>query len=209
MFINLHTHHKSDKAVLNVYPKETVPNSWFSMGIHPWFLDDWREQLVLLEEKIKDVNCLGIGECGLDRICESDRNDQEECFKAQIDLANKHYKPLIIHCVKSFDWLAKVFKEVSPRVPVIIHGFNQKIDVLPKLDNLYLSLGYGLLKDGSNVQSSVQAYSLEKIFFETDDREDLLIEEVYQKAAQLLNLPLEKIENQIIENFKDVFNVKI
>ena len=68
-FINLHTHqflNLSDViAVVNQYPWEfnnSIPN--YSIGIHPWYIDENRLELDLntISEKLQLSDCLALGE---------------------------------------------------------------------------------------------------------------------------------------------------
>ena len=125
MFFDVHTHTATKGGILNVFPTQEVSkDQLFSVGIHPWHLSDLDHQKQSLQTLALNSNCLAIGECGLDRFCDSDFNLQKEVFDFQIDLANQINKPLIIHCVKAFETVLPMLKKV--KVPVILHGFNQK-----------------------------------------------------------------------------------
>ena len=143
MLYDLHSHKKKPNTIVNVYPNENIPKDFFfSSGIHPWFCENYKTQLKQLENNLSLTNCLAVGECGLDRICKTDLDIQQEVFDAQITLANNYKKPLIIHCVKAFDLLQRSLNQI--KVPVIIHGFNQNNNILSQLlkfDNLSISLG--------------------------------------------------------------------
>ena len=73
-FFNFHTHQFTNQSnileLVNQYPQEfdaSIPN--YSIGIHPWYIDENRidEDLRIIEEKLQTPNCLAIGECGLDK----------------------------------------------------------------------------------------------------------------------------------------------
>ena len=71
------------------------------------------------------------------------------------------------------------------------------------------SFGKDLLIDNSNAQKALLNINLSNIFFETDNSENISIEEIYKKAAKLLNLSIVELETQIEENFKTVFNARL
>ena len=98
-YFDVHTHTAKPNGIVNCYPEAEIPESYFSIGIHPWYISDLNEQLHLLEEKAKHNNCLAIGECGLDSFSEVDIKLQKIAFRQQIQLANQLKKPLIIHLV--------------------------------------------------------------------------------------------------------------
>jgi TatD DNase family protein len=62
--------------LVNQYPQDfdaTIPV--YSIGIHPWFIVEERlaSDLDIVETKLQETNCLAVGECGLDKHCNSDR----------------------------------------------------------------------------------------------------------------------------------------
>ena len=157
MFFDVHTHTATKGGILNVFPTQEVSkDQLFSVGIHPWHLSDLDHQKQSLQTLALNSNCLAIGECGLDRFCDSDFNLQKEVFDFQIDLANQINKPLIIHCVKAFETVLPMLKKAI--VPVILHGFNQKEQIHQaclKQSNIYFSFGTALIKVNSNARKVI------------------------------------------------------
>lgn len=206
MCVDIHTHQQKSNSILNIYPTEYIPNQFFSIGIHPWYLDNLEIQKELLVEKSKHKNCLAIGECGFDRLCKTDLNTQEQIFDFQIDLAQKRNKPLIVHCVKAFDLLIPKIAKVA--LPIIIHGFNQNQEILRQLkqiENTYFSFGHSLLKHDSNAQKAMKSLSVSKILLETDNNQKIVIKDVYVKASELLNLSFIELEKNINNNYQSIF----
>lgn len=209
--LNIHNHHKSPKSIFNHYPGDEIQDEYFSIGIHPWYLDNPEEQFQQLKEKSKSVKCLAIGECGLDKLTKAPLPLQTEFFIKQIHLAEELQKPVIIHCVKAHNEMLKIVKELKPKIPLIFHGFNQKQTILDSLKEypFYFSFGKDLLTENSNAQKVLLNINLNQVFFETDDNENISIAEIYHKASKLLNLSLQELETRIEENFKKVFNARL
>ena len=93
-YFNLHTHKFTNSydffELVNQYPWEfdaTIPN--YSIGIHPWYIDENRleNDLKTIEEKLQLSECLALGECGLDKRIEIPLALQIEVFEKQIELA--------------------------------------------------------------------------------------------------------------------------
>ena len=219
MLLNLHTHHAEKQAdeqiifnliipesneELETFPEETLTNSWLSVGIHPWYISQTNQKLQLnkLRQIAYNQSVKFIGECGLDRLKGSQLPLQEEIFIKQIRIAEEVKKPILIHCVKCFNELISIKKIVSPKVPMIIHGFNNNIEVAKSLleRGFYLSLGASLMNDDSNTIKLLQQIPLEKLFFETDDKA-ISIKKIYEKASFLLNIPLNTLEDVIFANY--------
>lgn len=203
IFFDVHTHQAKENSILNCFPKDKIPDQWFSVGIHPWYLEDIETQKKLLLEKSSLSNCKAIGEFGFDRLCGTSLELQDELFDFHFNLAHEINKPIIIHCVRGFDLLIPKIKNST--VPVIIHGFNQNEEIfnqLMKIENVYLSFGAALLREDSNAQKALLKIEKNRFFLETDDQIERKIEEIYTKTSELLNLQIEVVQKQIIKNIE-------
>ncbi len=178
--------------------------SYFSIGIHPWDAD-LQVSISALEILIQHPNCLAIGECGLDKVIEIDLEIQKRVFISQLELAVKYQKTVIIHCVKAYDELIEICKPYHSKIPLIIHGFNKSLQLAKQLidKGFYISLSHSIFKkEGIDFNS----LDLEKIFLETDNSEFVLIEEVYQKAADCFQIKEVDLKEKIYSNFTTLFN---
>src|SRR6476659_1556692 len=135
-YFNFHTHKiRNQKDVLelvNQYPQEfdeTIP--FYSIGIHPWYIVEDRisEDLETISKVLLLDNCLALGECGIDKRVETPLQIQMEVFEAQLKLAQKHQKPVVIHCVAAFQEVIEIKKRLKISVPMIIHGFSKNEQV--------------------------------------------------------------------------------
>lgn len=210
MKINVHTHHPKDLSegieIVNQYPA-TLDNSLptYSVGIHPWYIneDTIEEELVLLEQQLQQANCIALGECGLDKKTNISLNLQVEVFKKQLLLAEKYKKAVILHVVSAYQEVIAIKRELDITVPLIIHGFNKKLQVAESLwkNGFYLSFGRHLIYN-EDLQATFRQVPKEQVFLETDDSKEVSIEEVYAIASALEG----KIEVTIEQNYKIVFN---
>lgn len=213
---NLHTHHfTNDSTILelvNQYPwefKDAIP--YFSIGIHPWFIDENRLEvdLKIIAEKLPLKSCLALGECGLDKRIEIPMNLQLEVFEKQIMLAEQYQKPLVLHLVAAFDELITIKNKLKISVPIIIHGFSKNVQVAKQLiDNgFYISFGKYLLLN-PEIESVFQSIPNDRFFLETDTIAENLAE-VYKLAAQYKNITTEKLIEIVNTNFNTVFKSNI
>ncbi len=150
---------------------------------------------------------MAIGECGLDKICETDFALQEQLFVLQIELANKIQKPLIIHCVKAFDEVLRLLKVNNNRVPVIFHGFHKSVETAFQItrQGYYLSFGKALLHQ--RMQEMLAKLPLTNCFLETDDA-SINIETMYELAASAFSIDKDSLSLQLQKNAAKVFNLK-
>jgi TatD DNase family protein len=215
VFINTHTHAQLYDAKIELVNleigKPEKPNH-YSYGLHPWYIekDTFEHQLDNLKIMAHEKRCLAIGECGLDKLSKVDFALQQEVFIEQIKLANAIQKPLIIHCVKAFNELINCLNHNDNKVPVIIHGFNNNENIARIMVNegLYFSFGKALLGYESNASRAIKNVGRRNFFLETDDA-DISIKYIYKKAAELLGIDVEIVQQQIQSNFETVFKIKL
>ena len=204
---NFHHHNLVNfYGIYNLDLGENVPESYFSVGIHPKDIDEnWQKHFEAFKKISLQDNCLAIGECGLDALIDIDANLQKTVFERQILWANEIQKPVIIHCVKCFQELIP-FQKLA-EVPLIIHGFNKKKSVADEMlkHGFFLSFGKSVLYNLS-LQSILKEIPIDKIFLETDDT-DFDIAELYQKVSEIKEISLEELQKKISENLQSI-NVK-
>lgn len=212
-YYNIHTHSsEKDFSIKNVFLQEIKNpenlDKQISAGIHPWHISDVNIELELL--KLKELcerdKLLAIGEIGLDFLIKEPLDFQKNVFIEQIKVAKEFNLPIIIHCVKAFNELISIKKDDKNNLYWIIHGFNNNAQIAKELinHNCFISFGAALLKNDSNAQKVIPQIPLENLFLETDES-DLDIEIIYKKAANLLNLPVEKLCLYIEENYDKCF----
>jgi TatD DNase family protein len=180
------------------------------MGIHPRFINeenlesDWNA----LQFYSRQPNVLAIGECGLDRLCDTSFPLQEKVFVKQIRWANEIAKPLIIHCVRAFPETLRILKSCSNGMPVVFHGFNNNKETADQLlrEGYYLSFGKSLLQP--NMETLFNHIPLNKIFLENDDS-DIAISSIYEQAARIKQMSVETMAKEMKKNLFTVFNVSI
>ncbi len=211
-FFNLHTHKSTQNSkileLVNQYPWEfdaSIP--YYSIGIHPWYIDENRlvSDLNSIADKLASKSCLALGECGLDKRIEIPLSLQISVFEKQIALAEKHQKPLILHLVGAFEEVIAIKKKLKVSVPIIIHGFSKNKQIAKQLsDNgFYLSFGKYLLIN-PELKSVFESVPNDRFFLETDTNEQS-IEDVYRFATKYKNLTSEQLKKQISINFETVF----
>jgi len=214
-FYNLHTHkHNNDEhtiALVNQYPWEFDANiSLYSIGIHPWYINEIRleNDLKIIDEKLQLSECLALGECGLDKRIEVPMSLQIEVFEKQIALAEKYRKPLVLHLVAAFDELIEIKNRLKISVPIIIHGFSKNKQVAKQLlDNgVYLSFGKYLLRN-PDLKEVFETVPNDKFFLETDTIEEHL-KDIYDLASEYKNMTLIEVQLQVKANWNTVMNKK-
>lgn len=212
MFIDIHTYNPSeDKDVLSI-TNINVPdyicccgidlNKTFSIGIHPWKIkEDLLASHIQYIEQNAQYDCVkAIGECGLDKLSDADWDLQIKAFKNQIIISEKLRKPMIIHCVKAFDELLQIKRELNPEQKWIIHGFRGKPQQMHQLVDHGLYFSIGLLFNNETVKQ----IPLDRLFLETDDKE-VSIKTIYKEVSPIKEIEDENLISQIEKNFAEIF----
>lgn len=177
-------------------------------GIHPWKVPS---NLTCLETLLKENKLAAIGETGIDRLHKDTIPLQIELFEKHILLSEQYRKPLIIHNVRGTDEILRLHKKHHPKQAWIIHGFNGTATEVRQFTDkgILLSVGESIFFENRKIHDSITSIPLDYLFLETDMSEKS-IQEIYEKAAELLNLPLEVLKTRIFANFArlnlDVWN---
>ncbi len=217
LYINIHTHktdeNKNGFFIENLFPDEVKnieAGRSYSLGLHPWNIkpDGFEGQISIIEKYVGDDQIVAIGEMGLDKFAESSLNLQKDIFRRQALIANRYGKPVIVHCVKAFGELLGMDKDINDHTPWIIHGFKGSAELGMQLINkgIYLSFGNAFFHHEKTAKC-LEEIPIEYCFLETDD-EDVCIEDVYQKAAEIKNVPVEQLAASMEKNLKAVFSDK-
>tara|TARA_R110000868_G_scaffold243900_2_gene500018 strand:+ start:4497 stop:5153 length:657 start_codon:yes stop_codon:yes gene_type:complete len=215
-FFNLHIHNPTNNSgvleLVNQYPWEFDNNiPFYSIGIHPWFINEERLEtdLGIIKSKLQEPNCLAIGECGLDRRIEIPMELQQTVFEKQLLLAQEFNKPVVLHCVAAFQEVIETKKRLQISVPMIIHGFSKNAHVAKLLiDNgFYISFGKYLLRN-PELETVFHSIPNDRFFLETDTVAET-IDEVYALAAKYKGMIIEELQQTIKNNVRVVFKTDL
>lgn len=173
----------------------------FSLGVHPWDTINFNKSKI--SEYINlfsHEDVVAIGEIGLDSLKGSKFQFQYEIFEAQLKIASELKKPVILHVVKSISHILKLKNKYTEIPSWIIHGFRGNI----RQAEMYLSRGFYLSFGERYNTDTIKGCPLDKLFIESDDSgKD--IDQIYEKISNDLDISQERLENQIMINYCNVF----
>jgi TatD DNase family protein len=147
-------------------------------GVHPYWVaahseSDCEEALDKLAQCAGP--CLAMGEMGLDlrpHIAGDSLERQISCFEAQLQLAEAAGKPVVLHVVRAFEEVLRVFQMWGvPRRGGFVHSFNGSAKEAMEYLNLGLLLSVGgpaARKHNQRLQQAVKEIPLDRILLETD-----------------------------------------
>lgn len=198
--LNIHTHRAAvahervvrswDLCKTDFRPMDSKGN-YASVSFHPWSLRermDLSASLNFLEEKLSLPEVCMLGECGLDKCCQTDFELQLRFFRAQVDLAEKLRKPVILHAVRSFDVLLSIRRSCMYHQPWIIHGFRGKVVLMEQLLRSGFYFSFGPLFQEESLRLCPEG----RFYIETDDS-TVPVEAVYRRVASVRNLSLDAL----------------
>jgi TatD DNase family protein len=115
---------KSCRAALSA--AEAFPQVHAAIGRHPNYATGFDDNdLAELEALAAHERCVAIGETGLDFFRDyAPRADQERAFAAQIELARRTSKPLVIHTRAAEEPTLATLKEHAQGLTVVMHCFS-------------------------------------------------------------------------------------
>jgi TatD DNase family protein len=210
-----------EKAI-EISKKENV---YFSVGVHPYHVEDWDETIF---DKVSEEKCVAIGECGLDyyRLPKDEDKKlkeietQKNIFRKQIKIAKKYKKPLIVHIRDASEDAKQILlEENADEVGGILHCFNSDRTLLELANhNFYFGIG-GVItfKNAKRLQAVLPEIPREKLLLETDApyltphphrgkrNEPLYTTFVAEKVAEILNEDIEYISKLTNRNSMEVF----
>ena len=218
---NFHSHKSGLYRIVNIDYTElenyiNLKSQYYTFGLHPWFIETDNVYKVInsfeivLEEKLNtnlstESKLISIGECGLDRLKGPSLSVQIGILIELFRLAQHHQLPIILHCVRAYPELIQIIKKYFKNIHIAVHGFNagiQEANTLLKY-GVKLSFGQSLLYS-QKIQNIFSTSSIDSIFIETDDS-NVRLEQIYSKAAEIKNISISVLIEQIQKNIFNFF----
>ena len=160
---------KSNKKVLELV--NNYDNVYGTIGIHPECVSKViDEDYKFIENNLSNKKIVGIGEIGLDYHYDTyDKEKQIEVFKHQLEIAEKHNIPVVVH---SRDAIADTYNTLKEyNIKGTIHCFSSSLEMAKKFIKLGYKIGVGgvvTFKNGKKIQEIVKNIDLKHILIETD-----------------------------------------
>lgn len=216
-----------DSSEKGVELAQKVSNFYAAIGVHPHHANNWdKTYLPTLAKLVQEEKVVAVGEIGLDNheytgYPKPNLAKQTEILIPQIELAQKHKKPILFHCRLAYDELYQIIKPYQPLVG-LIHCFMGDFVTAQKFINLGLLISFaGNLTYKSNVlmQTAVAKLPNDKIVVETDSpyltpeplrgqrNEPINVLLVAQKIAELKALTLERVVSFTNQNAVNLFKL--
>jgi TatD DNase family protein len=231
--INVGSSMRGSRASISLAQK--YPNIYASVGLHPHDAEaiiDLGSTVEELERLARDEKVVAIGEIGLDYFYLESKDlvpKQKELFLAQLELAKRLDKPVIIHIRDAWDDAFEIIKkskiENRKSGPGVVHCFTGGPKEAKKALDLGLMIGFTgfvTFEQGKFdlIREAASLVPLERLLIETDapflapepyrgkTNEPAYVVEVARKVAELKGLSVEEVAEKTRTNAKSLFNIK-
>jgi len=153
------------------------PHCAYALGIHPMYIDAAHDDdLTSLNQYVGDYSPVAIGEIGLDYFMTNPKDHPENIrcqhyfFDAQLDIAQQHALPVILHVRGAIDQILKALRK-RHLSGGIAHAFNGSFQQAKQLMDMGFKLGFGGAMTYSralHLRDLAKSLPLDAIVLETD-----------------------------------------
>jgi TatD DNase family protein len=205
------------------YPDTVYP----ALGIHPWNVkvlkeNELEETLKLISEQSQKNAVVAIGEIGLDYKYETIWEKQLMVFDKMLRLAEKLDLPAIIHSRGTTAQIVDMLPSYNLK-RVLLHWFSHPMSALYKaVDHGYFITEGPPVAYSNGIREVVKKVPLTNLLTETDGpvtyrkppyngklTRPAFIRTVVEAVADVKNMAVAEVADQIAENFESFFNIKL
>jgi TatD DNase family protein len=198
-----------------------------AVGIHPWNVnslgkDELQKTLMLIREQKSNPILIAIGEIGLDHKYMSIWEEQMRVFTELLKLGEELDMPVIIHSRGTTEEIVNMLPSYRLK-RVLLHWFSYPMSTLAKAvqHGYYVSEGLPVVYS-NGIRDVVKRVPLTNLLTETDGpvkffkppfngrrTTPAFIPEAVKAIAEIKQMSVEEVAEQLIANFKDFFGHKV
>ena len=202
-------------------------NIYAAVGFHPENLDEVSDEaLEQIKELAKEEKVVAIGEIGLDYHWFKDpepRVKQREWFIKQIELANSLSLPISVHARDASGDTLQILTDHPAKYGAVLHCYSGSVETMKSLSKLGYYFGFDgpiTYKNAVEPKECVKACPINRLLTETDSpylspvplrgtrNEPGNIPLIVEKMAELKEISVEEMAEQLNRNFEELFHVK-
>lgn len=213
---------ESNKQVIELSKK--YDNVYAAIGYDHSVVDKiGKEELLLLENQIKENNVVAIGEIGLDyHWIKNNKEKQKELFIAQLNLAEKYNLPVIVHSRDAVQDVYDILKKKNLKGS--IHCYSGSKEMAKEFVKLGFYIGIDgpiTFKNNKNQREIVKEINKDYLLVETDspylspepfrgkENTSLNLKYIIEQIAKELNLSYEETRKFTTNNALRLFDLNI
>lgn len=202
-------------------------------GLHPWWIAGASaSQLEVGWTRLTEMapSAQAIGETGLDRARERGKlatySEQKRLFGAQLELAKRLEKPLVLHVVRAHDEALKILEGLGPFPRAgIVHAFSESREIAKRYLDLGFSLSFGAEATRANesLGETLRFIPRDRLIVETDApdqapfvggqrrsglNEPSFLLEMARAVGHIRGEQAERLLTESTRNIKRIFGIK-
>jgi len=190
-----------------------------TLGIHPEEASN-EYNMDIVTNNLDNPKIIGIGEIGLDYHYTKDNIDKQiELFKKQLDIAQKHNLPVVVHSRDAIEDTYNVLKDYNLKGS--IHCFSSSLEMARKFIKIGYKIGVGgvvTFKNGKKLREVVSGIDIKDILTETDspylspepnrgkENNPSNVYYVIKEISNIKGISEDEVKSITMKNAEDVFN---
>ena len=204
---------------------EKYPWLYTAAGVHPEEVErlDLEKELALIEPLLNHPKVKAVGECGLDYYWTKETKEKQLAFlEAQLEMANRHDMPIIIHDRNAHQDTLRLLQKYRPKG--VVHCFSGSAEFAREILRLDLYIGFTGVITFKNARKTVEALAavpLDRLLMETDcpwmapeplrgrHSNSAMILHTAQRAAQVKGVSLDELLSATCENACRLFSIQL
>lgn len=204
---------------------KTANNVYFAIGVSPSEVtnpgNDWEDSI---EKGLSMDRVVAVGETGLDYYRKfGNRDDQIELFIRQLELANQHDKPVVIHNREAGRDVLDILKDKVPPRGAVLHCYSENWQYAEEALELpiYISFaGNVTYRNARNLHETAKNMPLERMLVESESpfmvpsayrgkrNRPSFLGETVKFLASLREMEEEELAEKLYENACNFFGIE-
>lgn len=205
---------------------ERYPFVYATIGFHPTEIKNYTEvEYKWLEDNVNNPKVVAIGEVGFDFHWDTTtKEEQEDAFVRQIEIAKKANKPLVIHSRDAIQLTYDTLKKYNASsIGGVMHCYSGSLEMAPLFikENFYLGIdGPVTFTNSKEIVKVVKEIPLEYLVSETDspyltphpyrgkENQPKYIPLIMEKIASIKEMDISEVSETMMKNAKKLFRLE-
>ncbi len=204
---------------------KTASHVYYAVGVSPSeVINPGRDWQLRVEEGVQLSQVVAIGETGLDYYRKfGDKDSQIELFIAQLELADRVDKPVIIHNRDAGNDVLEILRQKVPRRGGVLHCYSEDWEYAQRaLElNIYISFAGNLTyRNARNLHETAKNMPLDRILIESESpfmvpsayrgkrNKPAYLPETAKFLAELREMPVDELAETVFENSLRFFAIE-
>lgn len=204
---------------------KTASHVYYAVGVSPSeVINPGKDWQLRVEEGAQLSQVVAIGETGLDYYRKfGDKDSQIELFIAQLELADRVDKPVIIHNRDAGNDVLEILRQKVPRRGGVLHCYSEDWEYAQRaLElNIYISFAGNLTyRNARNLHETAKNMPLDRILIESESpfmvpsayrgkrNKPAYLPETAKFLAELREMPVDELAETVFENSRRFFAIE-